>query len=180
MGKINLLGIILILLIINVSVKSQEVKRNSIFKGDTINCQDSLGNKIGLWILFDVDSVKYKEVVYSDSGDVSSVKLFKSDGKEISEYIENTDTIIANRIKKKIKSNFNWKNINPPNGQGVVFVFIVSTCQGEIMDVRLLQGIHPSFNNEIKRATKQLEEDIICLCPNESKVPILIILPIEF
>jgi len=168
------------LLLIAVPVLTYSQNSCTTFEERQINCFDSLGNKIGWWLEFDVDSVVYKEVLYSAPNRVAHVKFITKAGIEIEDYSMILNPLLVEKLRKSIKSNFNWGKVEPREGKGLVTLLLVINTEGNIIDIRVLRGIHPSFNAEMVRATRLVEKDLIFICQTESRVPVVIIVPIRF
>lgn len=152
------------------------------YEGKEINCTDSAGNRIGLWIEFDINHEKFSEVIYSAGGIAVEKRYFRLNGEELREYSTsaqlNQKTI--DFFKEEVKNAFNWRNVVPRDGKGIVVVSFIIQRDGKISDVRLLRGIHQSFNIEVLRCIQLLEGKIVVLGSEECTKPVLIILPINF
>jgi len=167
-------------LLLAVPVLTYSQNNCTTFEGRQINCFDSVGNKIGWWLEFDVDSVVYKATLYSAPNRVVHTKFITKNGIEIEEYNMALNPLLIEELIKNIKANFNWGRVVPREGKGLVTLLLVINTEGEIIDIRVLRGIHPSFNEEVIRAAKLVEKDLIFICAKESQVPIVIIVPIRF
>lgn len=121
------------------------------------------GNKTGEW--------KY----YFNSGKPSGVVIYEK-GEPVSATYWNENGKIVNQKKQKVNQNpmfpggeskiyiFLMKNINYPleardrNIQGRVYVSFVIEKTGEITDVNILKGIHPSLDDEAIRVIENMPE----------------------
>ena len=150
------------------------------YEGRQVNCLDSLENKIGLWLEFDVDTIAFKAIQYSPSSEVENTKFITKTGIEIEDYSTNLNPSLIEKLRKKVKSNFDWRRVEPRDGKGLVTLSLMINVEGSIIDVRVLRGVHPSFNKEVERAAELIEKDFIFMCSKECKAPIISIFPIQF
>lgn len=161
-------------------IYSQSVDKCIDYEGKLINCLDSAGNRVGLWLEFDIDSVKYKAILYSTSGEVEDTKFFRKTGSEIKDCTMNLSPILVKKLRERIRFYFDWGNVVPRDGQGVVLLSLLINCDGSIDEVRILRGIHHSLNEEVMRAAKLLEDNLIFICPQECRTSLLVVFPIYF
>ena len=92
----------------------------------------------------------------------------------------NSSPILVKELKEKIKLHFDWGNVVPRDGQGVVILSLLINCDGSIEEVRALRGVHSSLNEEAVRVAKLLGEDLIYIYSQECRVPLLVVFPIYF
>ena len=153
---------------------------------DKTNNLDSNGNKVDLKLYYDADSILFKKVWYSH-GVTDSVQYFDVKGKKLDTIITFDKLLVQNKgitnnlkqIKKKITSEFDWRNVLPREGQGTVIISFMITPTLEISNVRVINGISKSLNQELVRATSNLDKSDIECC-NDEDFPVLVVLPISF
>jgi len=111
--------------------------------------------------LYDTDSLLYKKVWRSGLNRIDSIKYYDFERKELRNIITmeglNSECILW--LQKKVKSTFNWNNVIPRDGQGIVVLVFIANEKLEISNVRIIRGIHKSLNNEIKRSFLTIAKD---------------------
>lgn len=152
---------------------------------DKTNIRNSIGEKTGLWLYYDADSVLFKKVWYSNGGS-DSVLYFDVQGKKIDTIIPFSKLILKKdiaiqlkQIKQKIINEFDWRNVLFREGKGKVVISFIITPKSEISNVRVINGISKSLNQELIRAVYNLDkEDFECI--NDKNFPVLVYIPISF
>jgi len=136
-----------------------------------LNRLDSSGNKIGLWIEFDIENIKYSETKYSKPNKVEYVKYFTRNGKEIRKYSWKINSCSLNRLIESIKNKFIYDDLSA--GTGSAILLLIADCNNNVFEIRVIKGVSKGFNNEIIRVTKELENNLIFICPDTYKTPII-------
>lgn len=139
---------------------------------DHVNLLDSSGNKIGLWIEYDIENIKYSETRYSKPNKVDYTKYFTRNGTEIKKYSWRINSFSLNRLIESTKNNFIYDDLSA--GVGSAILLLIADCKNNIFEIRIIKGVSKGFNNELLRVTKDLENNLIFICPDNYKTPIII------
>lgn len=158
----------------NATCQNQQRAENQVIQ---LNCFDSLGNKIGLWIEYDIENIKYSETYYSTLNKVEYRKYFNRHGDEILSYSWKINNSSLKKLIDLIKSKILFNDLT--SGQGSAVVLFFADCDNNIFELRIIQGISTKFNNELLRVTKEIEDKIIFLCSDNCKTPIITYFPIK-
>jgi len=136
-----------------------------------INHVDSLGNKVGVWIDYDIENIKCSETKYSSPNKVEYTKYFTRKGKEINVYTWKLNNCSLSILTELIKNKFILNDSTFGNGSAILL--LLADCENNIYEIRIIRGISIGFNNELLRVTKDLEKNLIFISPDDCKIPIV-------
>lgn len=163
MDKMRLLIFIVLSLFVFIPIHSQNLDSTTIY-----NRVDSLGNKIGIWIDYDIECIKLSEAVYSESGEWKSVKFFTRSGIELNDCVWNCDDTheLFSQLYQKIANHFIFKERMEAVGNAL-FTFIFNH-ERNIYELRVWRGINPEFDKELIRVMHVIEQDSVRPTPTNT------------
>jgi hypothetical protein len=134
------------------------------------NNKDTLDNKEGIRIEYDIEHIKYSETMYV-SDNIKYFNYFSRQGDTISVYNWKIDVTAINKIKEKILNNFTVNDFTYVAGSAVLLLML--DCKKNIFEIRIIKGITPNFNKELLRVINKIEKDLIFICTTDCKIPIV-------
>lgn len=150
---------------------SCQYKCNNNSRKKQINRVDSSGNKVGVWIDYDIENLKCSETKYSSPNEVEYTKYFTRRGEEISVYTWKINQSTLSKIDELIKNNFKLNDIT--FGHGRAILLLLADCNKNVYEIRIIRGISNGFDNELLRVTKDLEKNLIFISSENCKIPIV-------
>lgn len=136
-----------------------------------INCYDSAGNKVGIWIDYDIENIKCSETKYSAPNEVEYTKYFTRNGQEINNYTWKINNKSIGKLIEGIKNKFILTDTTFGNGSAILLLIV--DCDTNNYEIRIIRGISTGFNNELLRVTKILEKCLIFICPDDLEIQIV-------
>lgn len=147
---------ILLLLLVFTKISGQNLE-------DTMgyNRINPFGNKIGVWIDYDIEGIKLSESIYSVSGKFEGVKYFTRNAIEINDCIWNFDDTheLFSQLHQRIVSHFIFKERMETVGNA--FITFIFNRERDIYELRVWRGINLEFDKELIRVMHVIEQDSV-------------------
>lgn len=134
------------------------------------NNNDTLYNKTDVSVKYDIDNIKYIETMYVNN-DVKYIWYFSRNGDTISVYNWQMNVTTIKKIKEKILNNFSINDLTYAKGSAVLL--LIFDCEKDIFEIRIIKGITQHFNKELLRVINNIEKDLVFICTNDCKMPIV-------
>ena len=139
----------------------------------SVNLQkkDSLGNKTGLYKVYDIEHIRYSETMFVNNK-AEYTNYFSRKGDTIFVTNWSFNTTAMTKIREKILNNFIVNDFTYASGSASLLLLV--DCEKKIFEIRIMRGITESFNNELLRVINKIEKDLVFICATtDSKTPIV-------
>ena len=123
-------------------------------------------------VLYDVQGLKYKQI-WRFNNKVVRYCYFSRKGEIIDSTTWNVEIQTTLKLKDKILSKFRVDDETFTPGTAGVLLLAMPKCN--IVELRLIRGLTDSFNKEMLRVLREVEQDILVFSAN----PIAVIVPIR-
>ena len=123
-------------------------------------------------VLYDVQGLKYKQL-WRFNNKVVRYCYFSRKGEIIDNTTWNAEIQTTLKLKDKILSKFHVDDETFTPGTAIVLLLAMPKCN--IVELRLIHGLTHSFNKEMLRVLREVEQDILVFSAN----PIAVVVPIK-
>jgi hypothetical protein len=125
----------------------------------------------GICLKYDTDGILEKKIFYSQQAKLDSIHYFDLKGQRILDFRPDykIDSSCFDLIHTEVAQNINWGDELFDVKGGIIASFFVNSNL-EILDVRILNGIHKSIDEEVKRAIQRLNKSILSCAVNETEL----------
>lgn len=118
------------------------------------NYSDSIMNIIK----YDVEGIKYLEIKKANHT-MTTICYYTRNGQKIENFYWKINVKTINHIKDKILFNFFMDDITYSSGKAIIL--LIADPQSYFIELRLIKGLSSSFNNELVRVLRKIENDIV-------------------
>jgi hypothetical protein len=134
------------------------------------NKKDSLDNKTGLYLKYDIEHIKLSETMFANNEAVYT-NYFSRKGDTIVVYDWAINVTAIKKIREHILRNFVINEFTEASGSAVLLLIL--DIENDLYEIRVIRGITQGFNNELLRAINKVEKDLIFVCTTDCKMPIV-------
>ena len=121
-------------------------------------CVTELSDSIKSIIKYDIEGIKYAEI--QKSGSVTmKVCYYTREGKSIDKFNWKINVKIINNIRDRILSQFFIDDYTYSSGKAIIL--LIADPWSKSVELRLIKGLVPSFNKELIRVLKRVENNIV-------------------
>ena len=142
-----------------------------------INQRDSLGNKIGLWVKYDIEHIKLSETMYVNN-EVEYTHYYTRKGDTIYVYDWKIEVSIINQIREHILENFVINEFTEVSG--IEPLLLILDFENNVYEIRTMRGMTQGFNKELLRVINKIEKQLIVICVSDCQTPIVTPFAIRF
>ena len=134
------------------------------------NNKDSLGNKAGLCVEYDIEHIKLSEKTFVNN-EIEYVNYFSKKGDTISVFNWAINATAIKKITERILDSFIVNDFTYASGSATLLLLV--DYENNIFEIRVMRGITEYFNNELLRVIDKIEKDLIFICSTDCKIPIV-------
>ena len=142
-----------------------------------INKTDSLGNRRVLEISYDVENIKYFEVLYVDNEPIRANFVSRKGDTISAAHNWEMDITLIRQIQGRLARKFIYTDATAVHGNGGALFYLILDYKKNILELRSIRRVTEDFDKEIIRIAHEVEKDLIHILPPDLKTPIVIPFP---